>query len=118
MFHVAFGDTEVGCDTADEVRSLLNGKGHARSTSNGAEAPLRKYKKRRKRKQTAEAPGTGETTEPGTTKETSGANPEVPYTKKKLSWNVVEQIAKKIGWTGDKRQLRTALKQRQLAEAK
>jgi hypothetical protein len=118
MFHLTYGESEVRCDTADEVRSLLNGKGRKAATSNddGAhEAQPQRRKRRKRRGGGAEAPANPDATGEGTTTGTGDASPEVPYTTKALSWANVKKIGKKIGWTGTQKELMRKLQERKAA---
>jgi hypothetical protein len=119
-YTVDLSSSEVRCDTAEEVRGLLNGKSHKRAASNGDgahEVEPQRRKRRKTRKPKEESPETtgGEPTGEETTTGTGDANPEVPYTTKPLSWKNVGKIGKKIGWTGTPKELMRKLQERKAA---
>ena len=114
-YTVDLATSEVRCDTAEEVRGLLNGKAHKRTSPNGDGAhvasPRRKKRRKGKRSKEESPEPTGEETTTGT----GDANQEVPYTTKSLTWANVKKIGKKIGWTGTPRELMRKLQERKAA---
>lgn len=85
MFHVTYHGSEVRCESADEVRSLLN----------GTAAP-----------KPAQAAGT---TTDGTTNQTTEGKKELPLVRGKLTWDKVKEVGKDVERT-DYKTLRSELK--------
>jgi len=99
MFRFSLAGVEVQCDDAQELRAaLLNGSANGKA----------KRPKARRAKATTAAKPTGDT---GAGKMPPDA--EMPLIVGPLTWPKIDKAIKKAGFTGDKRQFRSALKRRQ-----
>lgn len=110
MYRFTLGDTDVQCETAEELRAVLVNSAPTRTKR----VVKRKYKPR---KVAAKKPAKKRAPRKSITPEENGYSiADLPYVKPVkggLSWAVVKRVAKKIKGLKDQRQLRSDLLKRQ-----
>jgi len=110
MYYFTIGGMECRCETVEELRAVV---GQPAATTKSTATTRAKAKKGRASKVSRRAKAAATEADSETdTRRNSGK--EVPYVEGGITWDVAKKIAKRLHRT-DVRQVRSDLKQRQLA---